>query len=65
MSQDGCGSTTAEGCDPNEGNCEKTEQTFQVLTKHWNKNLPGIDDVTWVEKVTFKFLNHVIIDFFL
>lgn len=39
--------------------CNGTDQTFKVLTKHWNKNIVGITDATWVEKVIFTFPGHV------
>ncbi|XP_052093084.1 uncharacterized protein LOC127729350 isoform X2 [Mytilus californianus] len=40
--------------------CNGTDQTFKVLTKHWNKNIAGITDATWVEKVIFTFPGHVV-----
>jgi hypothetical protein len=39
--------------------CDGSPQTFQVLTKHTNRNLPGVTDATWIEKVTVKSPHYV------
>ena len=41
--------------------CDGSPQTFQVLTKHSNRNIPGITDATWIEKVTVKSPYYVVI----